>query len=603
MKPKVLIVDDTPQNIDLLRQILTGLDCKILVANSGEVALNVIEKNQPDQVLLDVMMPGINGYDTCRKLRANPATEELPVIFVTARQDDVSEGFAAGGHDYITKPINPEEVLARVNHQLEKIALISDLKDLNEQLDEKVRQRTAQLAVANRQLREEVNERRFMQDRLRYLADHDFVTRAHNRNALDSYVTGVIEDVQRIDVGAAYLQIDIDHFRIVNETCGCIAGDELLREVSDLVGNTTSKGDFLARLGGDKFAVVARGLTLDEAKILAERIREQIAAHVFNWEERNFDLSATVALVMIDDRVASFEQLLLMGDEVVYLAKSSETNSIHCYDQATQEQTSHRSSINWALVLLDALNNDHFLVYAQIIQPLIPREDGRLKFECLTRLQGQNGEIIFPDSFLAPAERFQLISKIDRWVIASVCQFYAQNSHLHDKLDKIAINLSAITIRKADLLQYIKTQLQEYSVPADVLCFEITETQSIINIAATRSFMEEIKALGCSFALDDFGSGYASFNYLRELPFDVVKIDGVFIRGLIDSETNRSMVRSVVDIAQKLNLEIVAEFVETQEEANLLAEMGVHWGQGYNFHKPEALNSLLIEKMAANIRQ
>lgn len=590
---KILIVDDTPQNIDLLRQVLTPLDCKILAANSGEAALSVVERNTPDLILLDVMMPGIDGFEACKKIREN---YDIPIVFVTAKQDDISLGFKAGGNDYITKPINADEVLARVNHQIERLQLTAELKALNAGLEDKVRERTAQLATVNRQLREEVNERRFMQDRLRYLADHDFVTRAYNRNALDARITGIIDQVQRTDLLSSYLQVDLDHFRLVNESCGCIAGDELLREIGDLIGACMEKGDFFARLGGDKYAIVLVGKDTDVARKLADDICKQIAAYKFKWEERQFDLSAKVAVVEIDKEVESFEQLLLMADEVIYLAKRSESDSVRVYDERTQEETAHRSNMNWALVLLDAINNNRFCLYFQKIANIEPNQSDtkKIRLECLSRLRSADGDLYMPDSFIPPAERFHLISRLDRWVVKEVCQFLSDNPDTLDTVDSISINLSAVTLRKQGLYDYIQSQITEYGVDGSRLCFEITETENIVNIPATREFMEAVKALGCSFALDDFGSGYASFNYLKELPFDFVKIDGVFVRDLSSSMPNQSMVKSVVDIADKMNIQVIAEFVENAEDLALLRDFGVNWAQGYHIHKPEELLSGLF---------
>jgi diguanylate cyclase (GGDEF)-like protein len=598
MTAKILIVDDTPQNIDLLRQILQPLECKLLVANSGEVAINIISRNAPDLILLDVMMPGMDGFEVCRQIKADPSCDNIPIIFVTARQGDISTGFAAGGDDYITKPVNADEVVARVTHQLDKLRLLRELKQLNEALDDKVRDRTAKLAVANRQLREEVNERRYMQDRLRYLAEHDFVTRVYNRNALDAYVTSLIEEIQRIGLSSVYLQIDLDNFRLVNESCGCLAGDELLREVSDLIGAVVGPEDFLARLGGDRFAVVCRGLSESQARQLAENIRSQMEVYQFGWEGRSFEITTSVALVNMTEQVDSFDQLLIMADEVIYLAKRQDGNLVRSYDDNTQGATAHRSQINWALVILDALKKDRLEIHIQQVALLrgavVAQEQDPIRLECLSRIRDDAGQLIFPDAFIPPAERFNLIAKIDRFVIGKVCQFLADNKNIQDIISNISINLSAVTIRRPGLVDYIVEQIKTYSIQPSKLCFEITETQSITNVAATSEFMKSLKELGCTFSLDDFGSGYASFNYLRELPFDHVKIDGLFIKGLARSQSNQTFVKSVVEIAEKLNLDVVAEYVEDIEDIEILAEMGVDWGQGYGIHKPEKLSSEAI---------
>ena len=602
MNPKLLVVDDTPENIDLLRQVLQAMDCKILVANSGERALDIIARNPPELVLLDVMMPGLDGFETCRRIKASPSTADIPVIFVTARQDDISQGFQAGGSDYIIKPINADEVLARVRHHLERLQLMNQLRALNEELETKVRERTARLAVANRQLREEVNERRFMQDRLRYLAEHDFITRVYNRNALDAHATEVIERIQRERGQAICLLLDIDHFRLVNETCGCIAGDELLREVGEMVANTLDATDFLARLGGDRFAVVGDHRNRESGMALARLIQQQSEAFRFYWEGRQFELTLTIALVDIDEHVTSFDQLLMMADEVMYLAKRQGRKSIRCYDENTRDQTAHRSTMNWALTLVDALKLDQFQVHVQQIAPLAQPTDGHpgLKMEALVRLVGQAGGLLYPDAFIPAAERFHLISRIDRWVIQQVMQFLGREQSQLPSIQSVAVNLSAVSVREPDLTHFIAAQLERSGIDPRVIVFEITETENIVNVEATRQFMQTIKALGCRFALDDFGSGFASFNYLRELPFDLVKIDGVFIRDLDKSDTHESMVRSIVEIAAKMQVEVVAEFVEHQGIVDKLQQLGVHWAQGYYYHKPQLLSVKALSQMAAS---
>ena len=274
---KILIVDDTPHNIDVLSATLADEHCELMAATSGARALELAARGHPDLVLLDVMMPGMDGFEVCRRLKADSATADIPVIFVTARTDDVSQGFAVGGSDYISKPINADEVRARVRYQLERRNLLEQLRELNHGLEEKVRERTAELTIANRHLRQEINERRYMQDRLNYLATHDFVTRLYNRGALDAHVSELLACVQRAECDAVFLLIDIDQFRLVNETCGCIAGDELLRQFAEVVAGLLQRTDFFARLGGDKFGVVVEDCGPDGGPVLARRILDQLA--------------------------------------------------------------------------------------------------------------------------------------------------------------------------------------------------------------------------------------------------------------------------------------------------------------------------------------
>lgn len=605
MQPaKILIVDDTPENIDLLRKVLTPLQCKVLVATTGESALELLLVNQPDLILLDVMMPGIDGFETCKRIRKDPKTHDIPVIFVTGRQDDIKAGFDVGGNDYITKPINNDEVKARVNHHLERLKLLTNLQKLNDELEDKVRERTAALAVTNRQLREEINERRYMQDRLRYLAEHDFVTRLYNRNALDTFTTEVISKVQRLEQEASFLQVDIDQFRLINESCGCIAGDELLREVAEIIAGCIASQDFLARLGADKFAVLCPDKDRTLALALAKRIQQTLAQHTFLWEGRQFNLASSIAIVTVDSDILGFDQLLLMADEVLYLAKREGRNSIKSYDDSISKAVSHRNKTNWALRLVDALKHQHMQVYVQEINPLHNTAGNKVKYEALVRLVDPKADnVIYPDEFIPAAERFNLICDVDRYVILQVSKFLASCHDIQEHIESISINLSAISLRDPDLKDYIVKTVNEHGISARQIIFEITETENIVNIISTRNFMEQLKNLGFRFSLDDFGSGYASFNYLKELPFDIVKIDGIFVKDMDKLDTHASMVRSIVEIAKKLNKEIIAEFVETESTVNMLREMQVDWAQGYLYHRPELLTRDLIESKILSLKK
>ncbi|MDO6452572.1 EAL domain-containing protein [Neptunomonas phycophila] len=602
MSLKVLVVDDTPDNIDILRRVVSTLDCTVLVATSGERALSLINKNPPDLVLLDVMMPGIDGFEVCTQLRQNPKTADLPIIFVTGRQDDISLGFSVGGNDYITKPINTDEVVARVKHQLERLSLLREMQALNNELEQKVRDRTAKLAVANQQLREEINERRYMQDRLRYLAEHDFVTRLYNRNALDAHIADTIEAFQLRSQPANFLQIDLDRFRLINESCGCIAGDELLKECGELIANCLTKDDFFARIGGDRFAIVSNRQSNQAAQSLAHLIYQQFSEFSFEWDERSFNVGVSIAIVPFNLDIYSFDQLLIMADEVMYLAKKEGGKAISTYNENTPLAVVNRTRINWALRLVDALKFDHFRIFVQKINSLKDNPLGLhepIKMEALVRLyDASNDQILTPDQFMPSAERFHLTPSIDRWMIEHVCLFLHDHPSLHQQISSISINLSALTLGEPDLCEYIASVLKKYQLPAKLLVFEITETERFVNIESAANMLLDISHLGCQISIDDFGSGYASFNYLRELPFDQIKIDGVFIRDMEHIEANYEMVRSIVDIAAKLNKPVVAEFVERESIATLLKSIGVHWGQGYHFHRPELLTPACIERLS-----
>jgi diguanylate cyclase (GGDEF)-like protein len=601
--PRLLIVDDTPQNLDVLQAILSELDADLLIATHGARALDLAQRLQPDLILLDVMMPGMDGFEVCTRLKADPRTADIPVIFCTARVDDVARGFAVGGTDYLTKPVQPDEVRARVHHQLERRALLRELRHLNRALEDKVRERTAELTLANQQLRHEIHERRYMQDRLAYLASHDFVTRLHNRGALDAHVSQLLARLQRQPEPAGpavMLLIDIDQFRLVNESCGCIAGDELLRQFADLLGGLLRRGDFLARLGGDQFAVVSEEADLGAG--LARQLLAMLQDWSFVWQERRFTLAATIAIVPLDRDLVSFDQLMQMGDETVFLAKRDGRGHVRQYTASRVGEPSQRETTNWALVLLDALRHQRLRIYFQRLQSL--EQGGPLRVEALVRLwDAQRGELIAPTQFIALAERFHLVGEIDRWMLGEVLTLIGRHPELQQQLGQVTLNLSAVSMRQPGLAQQMLTMIAQHGVRADLLCFEITETQAIGNLAQAREFMQTLHDAGCHFSLDDFGSGYASFAYLRELPFDTLKIDGLFVRDMHTEPAHRAMVRSMVDMARLLDKPVVAEFVETAAVAQLLAELGVQWGQGYYFHQPEPLTFDALQQQVRQARQ
>lgn len=597
MTCKILLVDDVPENIDLLRRMIADLNCHVTVATSGEKALALIDRSPPDILLLDVMMPGIDGFEVCRTIRATHSRDEIAIIFVTGRQDDIATGFAAGGNDYIIKPVHADEVVARVSHQIERLSLSRELHALNRELEDRVRARTAELTVMNKQLREEINERRYIQDRLRYLAEHDFVSRTYNRNALESHVADIISKHLLDQTRATYLQIDLDRFRLVNESCGCIAGDELLSEVAELISSCLNRDDFLARIGGDRFGIVCQHTSNLTGQSLAQLITDTFSHYTFRWDEREFHITLSIALIPFASQILSFDQLLMIADEMTFLAKRQGGNRIVPYNPQQHDDSASRSNGNWALRLVDAFKHDHFRIFVQKICPLA-QPNKTLRLEALVRLYDEDKQaILTPDKFLHAAERFQILPDLDRWMIQHVCQFIAAHPTFHEKLDSISVNLSALTLRDDSLPGFIANQLKTHAIAAHKLTFELTETEQVFHVQSSSQILQAISDLGCKIAIDDFGSGFASFSYLREFPFDSIKIDGVFVRDMDQSAASLSMVQSIIDLAKKLDKPVTAEFVERASLAEQLRELGVESGQGYYFHKPELLTSTSAQRL------
>jgi len=590
---RILLVDDTPENLDVLSAILEDLHCQLMVATTGERAIELAQKQNPDLMLLDVMMPGMNGFEVCAFLKADPATSRIPIIFVTARTDDISIGFSVGGYDYISKPINADEVRARVRHQLERKTLLNELQTLNKELEQKVRERTADLTIANRQLREEINERRYMQDRLSYLATHDFVTRLHNRNSLEAYVCSVLAQVQMTNVSASFLLLDIDRFRVINESCGCIAGDELLRQFSDAISGILANEDFFARIGSDKFAIVTHSLVIDTTNSLAQLILQQIQHFKFIWQEREFRLAASIALVPLNRDIVSFDQVMLMADEVLFLAKREGRGLIRTYNEATKRSSDDKENVNWAQRLVDATHNKLFRAHFQLIENFFPNQNlvpQKIRIETLIRMWDPvQQRLIPPGEFIGPAERLHLIPELDKWMISEVLQLLAAHPDLQERIETVSMNLSALSIREPHFVDQIIQLITRYQIPPEILSFEITETEAITNLDVANEFMQRLHKLGCYFSLDDFGSGFASYAYLHQLSFDTLKIDGIFVRDMDRDSNHYAMVKAIVEMAHSLKKEVIAEFVETEAVAELLKKLNVKWGQGFLYHKPEAL--------------
>lgn len=590
---RILLVDDTPENLDVLSAILEDLRCQLIVATTGERAIELARKQSPDLILLDVMMPGMNGFDVCSSLKADPATSRIPIIFVTARTEDISIGFSVGGYDYISKPINADEVRARVRHQLERRILLNELQTLNKELEQKVRERTADLTIANRQLREEINERRYMQDRLSYLATHDFVTRLHNRNSLEAYVCSLLSQVQMTNVAASFLLIDIDRFRVINESCGCIAGDELLRQFSDTLSGILAREDFFARIGSDKFAIVTQSGSVDSSNSLAQLILQQIQHFKFVWEEREFRLAASIALVPLNRDIVSFDQVMLMADEVLFLAKREGRGLIRTYNEATKRSRDDKENVNWAQRLVDANHNKLFRAYFQLIENFSAAPETqpkKIRIETLIRLwDPAQQRLIPPTEFIGPAERLHLVPELDKWMIEEVIQLLAKHPDLIERIETVSMNLSALSIREPYFVDHVINLIKQYEIPPEMISFEITETEAITNLDVANEFMQRLHRLGCYFSLDDFGSGFASYAYLHQLSFDTLKIDGIFVRDMDRESNHYAMVKAIVEMAHSLKKEVVAEFVETEAVALLLKKLNVKWGQGFLHHKPEPL--------------
>ena len=590
----ILAVDDEPSNLNIIAGYLKPLPVKLLVANSGEKALSITQSALPDVILMDIRMPGLSGIEVCRQLKSSPKTADIPVIFLTASESDVSESFAAGGVDYIVKPVKSEELVARVNTHLKIRKLVKSLAEansllegVNESLEAKVQERTRELVTVNRNLRREVDERRRLQDKITYLSEHDFITRMLNRNAMESELELALDDIE--DPRHYLLFIDLDQFKVINDTCGHIAGDELLRQVADTLRATTDRQDICARMGGDEFAILFSCNDMGLAIAKTRSVKAALEQQEFSWQEEQFHHTVSVALVEIDNSIDSVSHLLSIAERTCYYSKIKGGGEISVFNASRELIEKSQKQAKQVPIIRQAIAENRLEMHAQRIISL--HDEHEQKAEILVRMRNEDGTLKLPGQFIPVAERFHLIDSIDRWVLTHLCKWLNANP----SEVSFSVNLSGDFIAKDSASEFITGLLSEYQIKPGQLSFEITETSAIANIDTTVRMVNTLRQTGCEFALDDFGTGTSSYEYLKKLAVDYVKIDGMFVRDIEKDTINRKMVESIAAIASAKGIKVVAECVENEQAKAILTEIGVDYIQGFCEHRPEPLTQLYSE--------
>ncbi|WP_433200331.1 putative bifunctional diguanylate cyclase/phosphodiesterase [Dactylosporangium sp. CS-047395] len=432
------------------------------------------------------------------------------------------------------------------------------------------------------------NAERRIAARLEYEAERDPLTGVYNRREFDRRLDAADDGTHAI------VFLDLDRFKIVNDSCGHAAGDTLLCQVTDLMRDTLRAGDVLARVGGDEFVILLHGSTAEQAAVVAERLRRVVGQHRFPYQGRDFSvgLSAGVAAVHEgDDRQA----VMRAADAACYAAKHHGRNRVHVVSAGDKDLARQGGQAHWAERLMNAMNQNTLVLYYQPIVPTATPTGARFG-ELLVRMRGDDGGLIGPGVFLPAAERYNLVTAIDRWVIGAALERLAERYRGADPGDEVfSINLSGSSLGDASLLQYIRDELEEHGVPPRAICFEVTETVAVGDVDRAVAFIRELRALGCQFALDDFGSGLSGFTYLKQFPADLVKIDGSFVRGIVRDPLDRAVVESVHRISHEMGLRTIAEFVEDAEILEALRAIGVDYAQGYGTGVPVPFDGWLAE--------
>ena len=749
----ILIVDDTKNNLQLLAEYLGNDNYEILIAINGKRAISIARKVQPDLILLDVMMPDINGFNVCRHLKSDPLTKDIPIIFMTALAEAKNkvQGFQLGAVDYITKPVEEEELLARVNTHLALSHLYqSSLQDASQrkllfEISDRIRQSldlevildtaTKEIrtlldcdfvglaaldqqnvtikAFASREARK-INPQKFIDynyccpteaEYKSYLRGHieiietensqdnseskpladsltrllipilikdtnytsgffssaentmfssnilygwliadryshdcswqpseisllrelstqlaiaikqgllhkqlselallDSLTRVYNRRFFDRQLKREWRRLQRIPAPLSLIMCDVDCFKIYNDVYGHQQGDRCLQQIAEAISSALKRpGDILARYGGEEFVVILPSTPSFGAAKVAENIINAVKSLKIPHQNSLANSVVSVSLgvaTTIPNEEDNPELLIEAADRALYQSKDRGRDCFTIYPESISHSKDRQElKIRWVKRLRQAMDNNLFSLYLQSITPL-KGNDAHKSFEVLLRLTDRTDQdqVILPGVFLDIAERNFLMTDIDTWVINNLfetlekCEGHMWENH------RFSVNLSGSSLNNESFLQFLKRKLMESSLPPQLFCFEITESVAVSNLSRIVEFINSLKEIGCSFALDDFGKGVSSLTYLKSLPVDYLKIDGSFIKELNVNPTSKVMVEAINHIAEGFGLKTVAEFVENEDILNSVQDLNVDYAQGFHLSRPTAFKNIISIK-------
>lgn len=434
----------------------------------------------------------------------------------------------------------------------------------------------------------DVSEGRRQAAQLSHQANHDALTGVMNRREFERQLSTLIGNPDQ-NRRHAVMYLDLDQFKIINDTCGHAAGDELICQVSTILQQRLRDGDLLARLGGDEFGIVLKHCEIDDACRVAELLRQSVADIRFSWSNQSFAIGVSVGLVTLGAASTTLKEVMKEADAACYMAKEKGRNRVHLFSEDDEELSLRHTEMAWVTRIKNALERDRFCLYSQPIVALQPHAGGdAAHVEILLRMLDENGRVIAPMAFIPAAERYDLMIEIDRWVIRNTFRMLAATHKLPSHaIATCAINLSGGSIGDEQFLAFVLEQQREHGVPWQVICFEITETAAIANLSKAALLIAQLRGLGCRFSLDDFGAGMSSFGYLKHLPVDYLKIDGSFVKDMLTDPTDRAMVAAINQIGHVMGKQTIAEFVENQETMDCLRAIGVDFAQGLGVGRPE----------------
>ncbi|MGK7946338.1 MAG: putative bifunctional diguanylate cyclase/phosphodiesterase [Microcystaceae cyanobacterium] len=573
----ILIVDDTRENLDVLAIMLKRNGYKVRQAINGKIALMGVQSSLPDLILLDIKMPDIDGYEVCRQLKSSPDTSDIPVIFLSALDEvwDKVQAFQVGGVDYITKPFQLDEVLARIKTHLKLRYLQKELQEFNQTLEERVKERTAELE---------------------YKALHDDLMGLPNRTLfLQQLQEVLVTSQQDHNYQFAVLFLDCDRFKIVNESFGHLEGDKLLKAVAHRINQCLSHNDLMARFGGDELAILMDNIGDPKTVIqLVEKIKQNLALP-FTLNKTEIFLSVSIGMVLGNSTYQKPEDLLRDADIALYNAKNRGNGHYEWFDPQMYHRIQQKLQLD--MDLRRALNSQEFLLY---YQPIISLQNNQLVgFEALIRWQHPQKGMISPAKFIPVTEETGLIIPLGLWVLKEACHQLRQwQQQLMNNWPQLAnltmgVNLSIAQFAQPNLINQIDKILAETQLKSQYLKLEITETAIMDNAELTTHLLRELRQRKIRLCIDDFGTGYSSLSYLHRFPVDTLKIDRSFVSRLGEHGENKEIIQAIITLSQTLGMNVVAEGIETEQQKKQLQKLGCPLGQGYLFARPLAQDAAL----------
>jgi len=569
---------------------LLGVEMDITERKLYEEAL--FREKESAQITLRSIGDGVITTDAdCVVEYINPVAEDLTgwkVDDASGRPiDDIFRGF----HEETCEPLeNPLSVSIRRNRPIKSVRpTLLIRRDGNELYIESTASpiRDGKGEVTGGVLVfHDVSEARELNRRLSYHASHDILTGLVNRREFENRLERALKSAKARETSYALCYLDLDQFKIVNDSCGHSAGDALLGQLGALLKSKIRWRDTLARLGGDEFGVLLESCSLEEAMKTAEILRASIGEYKFVWDDRSFRLGVSIGVVPITADNEDVAALLSAADSACQAAKEAGRNRIHSFHENDIDLMRRRREMQWAARINNALEEDRFELFRQTILPLQAEEEGA-HYEILLRMRDEGGSIVAPGLFIEAAERFNLTPKIDFWVIRNAFRWLVSEADERERLALCSINLSGQSLGDEKFLPFVIDQFQMSGLDATKICFEITETAAIASYSQANRFINALKELGCKFALDDFGTGLSSFGYLKHFPVDFLKIDGSFVKEILHDPIDREMVRSINEIGHLTGKRTIAEFAENAEIITMLRGMGIDYAQGYGVAEPK----------------